>query len=79
MQTSFTTKYKLKYDTPLETRMKSTEEKLLMVANLSPDVDWIDRIEQVHPMKQVTIMSLVQVGVLGFMALCISLINLFVA
>mgnify|MGYP001561800970 FL=1 len=56
---------------------KTTEEKLLQVANLSPDVEWIDRIEQVHPMKQITIMSLVQVGVFGFMLLSFSLINLY--
>ena len=58
---------------------KSTEEKLLQVANLSPDVEWIDRIEQVHPMKQITIMSLVQVGVFGFMLLSFSLINLYLS
>ena len=58
---------------------KTTEEKLLQVVNLSPDVDWIDRIEQVHPMKQITIMSLVQVGVFGFMLLSFSLINLYLS
>lgn len=55
------------------------KEKLLQYANLSPDVDWIDRIEQVHPMKQITIMSLVQVGVFGFMLLSFSIINLFIS
>ena len=58
---------------------KTTEEKLLQVANLSPDIEWIDRIEQVHPMKQITIMSLVQVGVFGFMLLSFSLINLYLS
>ena len=55
------------------------KEKLLQYANLSPDVDWIDRIEQVHPMKQITIMSLIQVGVFGFMLLSFSIINLFIS
>ena len=55
---------------------KTTEEKLLQVANLSPDIDLLDRIEQVHPMKQVAIMSVVQVVVFGFMLLSFSLINL---
>ena len=54
------------------------EEKLLQVANLSPDVEWIEKIENVHPMKQITIMSLVQVGMFGFMLLSFFLINLVV-
>ena len=55
---------------------KTTEEKLLQVANLSPDIDLLDRIEQVHPMKQVAIMSVVQVAVFGLMLLAFQLINL---
>ena len=55
---------------------KTTEEKLLQVANLSPDIDLLDRIEQVHPMKQITIMAVVQVVVFGFVLLSFSLINL---
>ena len=51
---------------------KSTEEKLLQVANLSPDEAWIEKIVDVHPMKQVAIMTVVQVvmffGMLGVMA-----------
>jgi hypothetical protein len=49
------------------------EEKLLQVANLSPDIEWIEKIVDVHPMKQVAIMSIVQAlmffGMLGVMAL----------
>ena len=49
------------------------EEKLLQVANLSPDVEWIEKIVDVHPMKQVAIMSVVQAimffGMLGIMGL----------
>jgi|TARA_B100001094_G_scaffold321249_1_gene368685 hypothetical protein len=52
---------------------KTTEEKLLQVANLSPDEDWIEKIVDVHPMKQVAIMSVVQAivffGMLGVMAI----------
>ena len=55
---------------------KTTEEKLLQVANLSPDIDLLDRIEQVHPMKQITSMAVVQVVVFGFMLLAFQLINL---
>ena len=56
---------------------KSTEEKLLQVANLSPDEAWIERIVDVHPMKQITIMSIVQVVVFGFMLLSFKLIGIF--
>jgi len=54
------------------------EEKLLQVANLSPSEDWIEKIVDVHPMKQVVIMSLVQLGALGFMFFSFFLIDLFV-
>lgn len=58
---------------------KTKEEKLLQVANLSPDEAWVEKIVEVHPMKQVAIMSVVQVimffGMLGIMALT----NLFLS
>ena len=54
------------------------EEKLLQVANLSPSEDWIEKIVEIHPMKQVVIMSLVQVGALAFMFFSFFLIDLFV-
>ena len=54
-------------------RNKTTEEKLLQVVNLSPDEHWIEKIEDVHPMKQITIMSVVQAlvffGMLGLRGL----------
>ena len=56
---------------------KSTEEKLLQVANLSPDEAWIERIVDVHPMKQVAIMSIVQVMVFGFLLLSFKVIGMF--
>ncbi len=50
---------------------KTTEEKLLQVANLSPDESWVEKIVEVHPMKQVAIMTIVQAvmffGMLGIM------------
>ena len=56
--------------------MKTTEEKVLQVVNLSPDESWIERIVEVHPMKQVAVMSVVQVVVFGFMLLAFWLINI---
>jgi hypothetical protein len=52
-----------------------TEKKILQVVNLSPDESWIEKIVEVHPMKQVAIMSVVQVLVFGFMLLSFWLIN----
>ena len=56
--------------------MKTTEEKVLQVVNLSLDESWIEKIVEVHPMKQVAVMSVVQVLVFGFMLLSFWLINL---
>jgi len=55
---------------------KETEKKILQAANLSPSEDWIERIVEVHPMKQVTIMSVVQVSVFMFMLLFFYIIEL---
>ena len=52
------------------------EEKILQYVNLSPDVSVLDKIEEVHPMKQVAVMSVVQVLVFGFMLLSFWLINI---
>ena len=53
-----------------------TEKKVLQIVNLSPNESWIEKIVDVHPMKQVAIMSVVQVLVFGFMLFCFWLINL---
>jgi hypothetical protein len=52
-----------------------TQKKILQVVNLSPDESVLERIEDVHPMKQIVIMSVVQVLVFGFMLLSFWLIN----
>ena len=52
-----------------------TEKKVLQIVNLSPDESWIEKIVEVHPMKQVAIMSVVQVLVFGFMLLSFYLIS----
>ena len=53
------------------------EEKLLQIANLSPDEAWVERIVEVHPMKQVAIMSVVQVVMFGLMLLAFKGISLW--
>ena len=42
-------------------------KKILQVVNLSPSESWIEKIVDIHPMKQITIASIVQVVVFGFM------------
>jgi|TARA_R100001510_G_C7640088_1_gene197792 hypothetical protein len=44
------------------------DKKVLQVVNLSPNESVVERIVEVHPMKQVAIMSVVQV-VIFFMML----------
>ena len=53
-----------------------TQKKILQVVNLSPDASVLERIEEVHPMKQIAVMSVVQVLVFGFMLFSFWLINL---
>lgn len=51
------------------------EEKVLQVVNLSPSKDTIEKIVEVHPMKQIFVMSIVQVVVLAFMGLSMLVIG----
>jgi hypothetical protein len=43
------------------------DKKILQVVNLSPSESWIEKIVDIHPMKQITVASIVQVLVFGFM------------
>ena len=51
------------------------DKKILQVVNLSPSESWVEKIKHVHPMKQITIASIVQVFVLGLMAISMFGIN----
>ena len=42
-------------------------KKILQVVNLSPSESWIEKIVDIHPMKQITVASIIQVVVFGFM------------
>jgi hypothetical protein len=57
---------------------KSTEEKILQAVNLSPDESIVEKLVEIHPMKQVFYASVIQVCVLGFMLGSMALIDLFV-
>lgn len=56
----------------------SLEKKVLQAANLSPSESWVEKLHDVHPMKQVAVASVIQVCVFGFMLLAFYTINLFV-
>ena len=56
----------------------SLERKALQVVNLSPSESIVEKIVEVHPMKQVAVMSVVQVLVFGFMLFAFWGINQFV-
>ena len=55
-------------------------KKVLQAVNLSPPVDesFFDKLENVHPMKQITSAAIIQVAVFGFMLLMFKMIGIFV-
>ena len=52
-----------------------TEKKVLQVVNLSPSESWIEKLTEVHPMRQVFWASIIQVCVFGLMLLAFWIIN----
>ena len=56
--------------------MKTKEEKLLQAANLAPSEEWIEKVAEVHPMRQIFIMSIVQIVVVAFMGISMFAIGL---
>ena len=56
---------------------KTTEEKILQAVNLAPSEDLVERLTEVHPMKQIFWASVIQVTVFGFMLASFSLIDLY--
>ena len=52
------------------------EKKILQVVNLSPSESWIEKLTEVHQMKQITFASILQVLVFGFMLLSFFLISI---
>jgi hypothetical protein len=54
---------------------KTTEQKVLQVANLAPSEDLIEKLTEMHPMRQVFWASIIQVCVFGFMLLAFWVIN----
>ena len=53
------------------------DKKILQAVNLSPNESVVEKIVDVHPVKQVVIMSVVQIAVFGFMLLSFWFIGLW--
>tara|TARA_R110002050_G_scaffold53587_2_gene121816 strand:+ start:1740 stop:1922 length:183 start_codon:yes stop_codon:yes gene_type:complete len=53
------------------------EEKLLQIVNLSPSEKWMEKIVEIHPMKQIFWATILQITVFGLMLVSFSLINLY--
>lgn len=58
--------------------MSKVEKKILQVVNMSPSEAWIEKLHDVHPMKQVAVASVIQVSVFGLMLLAFWTIGQFV-
>lgn len=52
------------------------EEKLLQIVNLSPSESWVEKIVNMHPMRQIFWASIIQVCVFGFMLAAFKIIHL---
>ena len=52
------------------------EKKILQVVNLAPSESIVEKLVEVHPMKQVFWASVIQVCVFGFMLLAFFTINI---
>jgi hypothetical protein len=55
---------------------KTTEEKVLQAVNLAPSEDIVERLTEIHPMRQIFWASIIQVSVFGFMLFAFWAINL---
>jgi len=54
------------------------QKKALQIVNLSPSESWIEKLHDVHPMKQITYASIIQVSMFGFMLFMFWIIGQFV-
>ena len=54
------------------------DKKLLQVVNLSPSESWIERLVEVHPMKQITYAAIIQAVVFASMLFAFWAISLVV-
>jgi len=69
-------------DKILEASLKRSADKMstkaLQIVNLSPSESWIEKLVEVHPMKQIFWAAIVQILVFGFMLLSFWSINKYI-
>jgi len=51
------------------------EKKILQVVNLSPSEEWMEKIVEIHPMKQIFWATIIQACVFGAMLLAFATIQ----
>ena len=56
-------------------KLKDWEEKALQIVNLSPSETWVEKITEIHPMRQIFWATIIQACVFGFMLLAFWMIN----
>lgn len=54
------------------------QKKALQIVNLSLSESWVEKLNDVHPMKQITYASIIQVTMFGFMLFMFWTIGQFV-
>lgn len=54
------------------------QKKALQIVNLAPSESWVEKLHDVHPMKQITYASIIQVTMFGFMLFMFWTIGQFV-
>ena len=52
-----------------------SEKKVLQVVNLSPSEDIIEKLTEIHPMRQIFWAAIIQIAMFGFMLLSFWVIN----
>ena len=53
----------------MQRKSNKLHRKALQIVNLSPSESWVEKLVEVHPMKQVAWATVIQVSVFGFMLL----------
>ena len=59
--------------------MSSTPEKVLQIVNLAPSESVVEKLADMHPMRQIVWATVIQVAVFGFMLLSFWSINIVVS
>lgn len=54
------------------------EKKILQVVNLAPNESAIEKLTEMHPMRQIVWASIIQICVLAFMGLSMLTIGMFI-